>query len=147
MKMKLVRRNQGFTIIEVMIVLAIAGLILAVVLLAVPALQRSQRNSARSSDAVHLAGLVSDYISNHGGQNPPVAANCNAIYSGDTFSRLTACAVVANATTGASNSTFIVDTGATCVNGAVVAGTNQGSVAIAWQPETTGAASTTCVGG
>ncbi len=38
-------KNEGFTIIEVMIVLAIAALILIIVLLAVPALQRNSKNT------------------------------------------------------------------------------------------------------
>ena len=44
---KLKKSNQGFTIIEVMIVLAIAGLILLIVFLAVPALQRNGRNTTK----------------------------------------------------------------------------------------------------
>jgi prepilin-type N-terminal cleavage/methylation domain-containing protein len=39
------RYRTGFTIIEVMIVLAIAGLILLIVFLAVPALEREARNT------------------------------------------------------------------------------------------------------
>ena len=50
MLQNLKKRNQGFTIIEVMIVLAIAGLIMLIVFLAVPALQRNQRNTARKQD-------------------------------------------------------------------------------------------------
>lgn len=41
----------GFTIIEVLIVLAIAGLIVTLCLMAVGAVQRNQRNAARRSDA------------------------------------------------------------------------------------------------
>ena len=62
--------GRGFTIIEVMIVLAIAGLILAIIFLAVPALQRNSRNNSRTNDAAHLAGLVNEYASNHAGQLP-----------------------------------------------------------------------------
>jgi prepilin-type N-terminal cleavage/methylation domain-containing protein len=62
--------NKGFTIIEVMIVLAIAGLILLIVFLAVPALQRSQRNTSRKSDAGHISTAVNDFISNSGGVIP-----------------------------------------------------------------------------
>ena len=42
--------QEGFTIIEVLIVLAIAGLIMVVVFLAVPNLQKSQRNNSRKTD-------------------------------------------------------------------------------------------------
>jgi prepilin-type N-terminal cleavage/methylation domain-containing protein len=68
--MKNIRKEKGFTIIEVMIVLAIAGLIMAIVFLAVPALQRNTRNTQRRSDATHLAGLVNEYSSNHAGTLP-----------------------------------------------------------------------------
>jgi prepilin-type N-terminal cleavage/methylation domain-containing protein len=40
MKINILKNKEGFTIIEVLIVLAIAGLIMLVVLLAVPGLQR-----------------------------------------------------------------------------------------------------------
>ena len=39
------KHRSGFTIIEIMIVLAIAGLIMLIVFLAVPALQRASRNT------------------------------------------------------------------------------------------------------
>lgn len=45
------RRREGFTIIEIMIVLAIAGLILMVVFLAIPSMERDARNTARKHDA------------------------------------------------------------------------------------------------
>ena len=62
--------SEGFTIIEVLIVLAIAGLILLIVFLAVPALQRSSRNTQRKNDASSVLGAVSNYISNNNGQVP-----------------------------------------------------------------------------
>lgn len=39
--------KKGFTIIEVVLVLAVAGLIFLMVFIALPALQRSQRDSQR----------------------------------------------------------------------------------------------------
>lgn len=62
--------QKGFTIIEVLIVLAIAGLIMVVVFLAVPNLQRSQRNNARKSDANNLLQNLSEYIGNANGSLP-----------------------------------------------------------------------------
>lgn len=80
MNIKSKKPLKGFTIIEVMIVLAIAGLILLVVFLAVPALQRSQRNSARKSDASRIAASVIDYVSNDPtGALPTTAAQCGQI--------------------------------------------------------------------
>lgn len=42
--------KKGFTIIEVVLVLAIAGLIFLMVFLALPVLQRSQRDTQRKQD-------------------------------------------------------------------------------------------------
>lgn len=70
-----VSENQrGFTIIEVMIVLAIAALILVIVFLAVPALQRSSRNTQRKTDASNELAALSDYVSNNNGQLPTPAS-------------------------------------------------------------------------
>jgi len=62
--------QKGFTIIEVMIVLAIAGLILLIVLLAVPALQRNSRNTQIKNDAAAVAGGVSTFQSDNDGSTP-----------------------------------------------------------------------------
>lgn len=64
------KREEGFTIIEVLIVLAIAGLILLVVFLAVPALQRNGRNTAIKNDVQNLLGGVSEFMSNNDGLAP-----------------------------------------------------------------------------
>ncbi len=64
------KREEGFTIIEVLIVLAIAGLILLIVFLAIPALQRNSRNTQRKNDASALASAYSEYVNNHGGSSP-----------------------------------------------------------------------------
>ena len=73
------RKDQtGFTIIEVLIVLAIAGLIMVVVFLAVPNLQRSQRNNARKSDANNILQNLSEYVGNANGAMPSACANLAA---------------------------------------------------------------------
>lgn len=63
----------GFTIIEVMIVLAIAGLIMLIVFLAVPSLQRNSRNTQRRNDVAALLGAVSEYADNNSGILPGAA--------------------------------------------------------------------------
>jgi len=68
----------GFTIIEVMIVLAIAGIIMAIVFLAIPAIQRSNRNTQRKSDASRLGGLVAEYSGNNNGALPTTVAAINS---------------------------------------------------------------------
>jgi prepilin-type N-terminal cleavage/methylation domain-containing protein len=68
------KRNEGFTIIEVLIVLAIAGLILLVVFLAVPALQRNSRNTQRSNDVAGVLAAVTEYVNNNNGNTPTTVA-------------------------------------------------------------------------
>lgn len=82
MKSKLqnkLNRESGFTIIEVLIVLAIAGLILLVVFLAVPALQRNSRNTAIKSDVQNLLGGISEYQANNNGRMPTNVSGTGAI--------------------------------------------------------------------
>jgi len=66
-KQQLKRRTEGFTIIEVLIVLAIAGLILLIVFLAVPALQRNSRNTRRRNDVAKSMALFQEHINNSNG--------------------------------------------------------------------------------
>jgi len=56
------KREEGFTIIEVLIVLAIAGLIMLIVFLAVPALSRNSRNTQRTSDAALIGSAVTECL-------------------------------------------------------------------------------------
>ena len=55
--------KKGFTIIEVVLVLAIAGLIFAMVFIALPALQRSQRDHSRKNDASVVAAAITKWNS------------------------------------------------------------------------------------
>lgn len=71
----------GFTIIEVLIVLAIAGLILLIVFLAVPALQRNSRNTQRKNDVSALLGAVNEFTSNHNGELPDSSDDEEAVLS------------------------------------------------------------------
>ena len=64
---QLTQKDRGFTIIEVVLVLAIAGLIFLMVFLALPALQRGQRDTAKKNDASIIATAISNYSSNNKG--------------------------------------------------------------------------------
>jgi prepilin-type N-terminal cleavage/methylation domain-containing protein len=66
-KLQKSKKDQGFTIIEVLIVLAIAGLILLVVFLAVPALQRNSRNTQRKDDVARVGSAVQEVLNNNNG--------------------------------------------------------------------------------
>lgn len=63
-------KNKGFTIIEVVLVLAIAGLIFLVVFLALPALQRGQRDTQRKQDLGRFMSQLTAYQSNNQGALP-----------------------------------------------------------------------------
>lgn len=60
-------RTKGFTIIEVVLVLAIAGLIFLMVFIALPALQRGQRDTGRKNDVSTVAAAVNSYRANSKG--------------------------------------------------------------------------------
>jgi prepilin-type N-terminal cleavage/methylation domain-containing protein len=67
------KTNKGFTIIEVVLVLAIAGLIFLMVFVALPALQSGQRDTARKSDVGSVAAAVTTYSNNNRGTFPTSA--------------------------------------------------------------------------
>lgn len=69
-KIKLGKQQKGFTIIEVLIVLAIAGLIVLIVFLAVPALQRNSRNTQRKNDVSAVMGAIQEHVNNNSGKLP-----------------------------------------------------------------------------
>lgn len=138
---KLKQRNDGFTIIEVMIVLAIAGLILLIVFLAVPALQRNAHNTSIKNDVAGILSAVNEYSNNNNGGTPPNVANA---LSGTTVTIGTSCGTAgANCSTAnVSNNlttvkimstappnptvgTVYIATGFTCNGNAPVAGTGR----------------------
>ena len=64
------QRDEGFTIIEVVLVLAIAALIMLMVFIALPALQRNQRDTARKNDISRLQTVVNNHKSRNRGELP-----------------------------------------------------------------------------
>ena len=65
-----IKSKKGFTIIEVVLVLAIAGLIFLMVFIALPNMQRSQRDTARRQDYAALSANITNYITNNNGKLP-----------------------------------------------------------------------------
>lgn len=63
------KQEKGFTIIEVVLVLAIAGLIFLMVFIAWPALQRSQRDTQRRDDASTFVTQLQSYATNNRGRS------------------------------------------------------------------------------
>jgi len=68
--MNTLKKEKGFTIIEVVLVLAIAGLIFLMVFIALPALQRSQRDTSRKSDVGAVSSAITSYTANNRGVFP-----------------------------------------------------------------------------
>lgn len=66
--MKKHKLYEGFTIIEVVLVLAIAGLIFLAVFLASPALQRSIRDKSGKDSVARTVAMIKTYCSNSGHQ-------------------------------------------------------------------------------
>lgn len=135
--------EKGFTIIEVVLVLAIAGLIFLMVFIALPALQRGQRDAQRRSDLSRALTKVTDYSTNNRGNLP--AAN-NAAWSsfatsylragGDAFDDPSRGAYTFNVTTadpsyGTDSAVITVSTNSTCDGeGVTSAGSNNRKVAL-----------------
>ena len=75
------KNKQGFTIIEVVLVLAIAGLIFLMVFIALPALQCSQRDTQRRNDMARVATALTQYQANNQNQLPTEGGpNTDACY-------------------------------------------------------------------
>ena len=83
-----IKRKEGFTIIEVVLVLAIAGLIFLMVFLALPALQRAQRDTQRRDQLSMLMTQLTQYQANNRNRLPQCA-------SSGASGTSTSCAVVA----------------------------------------------------
>ena len=79
------RQDEGFTIIEVVLVLAIAALILLMVFLALPALQRNQRDTTRKNDISRLQSAINNYKSRNRGGLPQTASGSSSTYTYAAF--------------------------------------------------------------
>ena len=85
-------QKKGFTIIEVVLVLAIAGLIFLMVFVALPALQRSQRDTQRRDDMARFISQLAQRQANNRGQVPTLSTTAYNDFrdqylkaGGDTF--------------------------------------------------------------
>jgi prepilin-type N-terminal cleavage/methylation domain-containing protein len=65
-----IKPKKGFTIIEVVLVLAIAALIFLMVFIALPNLQVSQRDTQRRDDLARFSAQITQYSSNNRGKVP-----------------------------------------------------------------------------
>lgn len=148
--MKLRQKEKGFTIIEVLIVLAIAGLIMVIVFLAVPALQRNARNTSRTNDASRILAAVNECLSNRNGK----LSSCDDFVAPPTGTKAGKYILISE------NQQLTTDTGGPSINAfqfftdkkcntdgsAVDSGTTNRAFAVVFQVETTGAPDTRCIG-
>lgn len=145
------RKQEGFTIIEVLIVLAIAGLIMLVVFMAVPALQRSSRNTQRKNDVSSLLSSVTESTNNNNGALPNASGTVAAKFPNNVpnFGYYTTTANVnykyqATATVVADPGDLdkvVVANFAKCVNNAAVtAGATTRSIVVVYDVEGSGGA-------
>ena len=74
--------SRGFTIIEVALVLAIAGLIFLMVFVALPGLRASQRDTSRREDMISLIDGIKKYQQNNRGTLPTDWDSFKAEYMG-----------------------------------------------------------------
>lgn len=68
--MTILNNKKGFTLVEIVIVLAIAALVLAGILFAVRGAQESRRDAARRDAAGTIGALLEEYAGNHNGVYP-----------------------------------------------------------------------------
>ncbi len=147
--MKNFKDNKGFTIIEVLIVLAIAGLIMLVVFLAVPALQRQSHNQQYKTEANNLLSGVTEIAGNNGGAILLPADSAKVLSAANTKQYTTliiAAGTPATALTAAQTPSFksaTILTGVKCdaqlTSGIPVAGTTR-NVALFFQIESASSA-------
>lgn len=75
-----IKSKKGFTIIEVVLVLAIAGLIFLMVFIAFPALQRSQKDTQRTDDMGRVQSALLNWQNSHNNNLPsPKDPSANSV--------------------------------------------------------------------
>lgn len=109
--------GKGFTLIEVVIVLAIAGLIFVIIFLAVSSAQRARRDNARQDAANRLMAAAEQSASNNNGAYPANGWNGAGFFNNTGNPDAGGGAWVFNAVTPAVG-TLVFDTGTTCAGAA-----------------------------
>lgn len=161
------RFKKGFTIIEVSLVLAIAGLIFLMVFVALPSLQRGQRDARRREDIMTYLEELKNYQKNNRGYLPSnttewnnflskymgsgfvdpsggvyqqrvITCNASSADSECTNSELTGTGSVYNSSFPYSNYTLLIVTHATCNGDRVIRTSAPRNVAVLYRMEGAG---------
>ncbi len=121
-------KRKGFTLIEIVIVLAIAALIMVIVFLAVQGAQRSRRDTQTKNNVNRIIALAENFASANNGAYPDATTlpqfqadyvNKEFKSPGDTY------VIAIGVGTGAAGTVNILDKGI-CDAGALKVGTNRG---------------------
>lgn len=82
----LLKKDKGFTLIEIVLALAIAGLLLVIIFLAVQGANKSRRDSQRKNDVAAVLANTEQYASNNAGAYPASQALFNTNFgAGGTY--------------------------------------------------------------
>ena len=122
----LLKKEKGFTLIEIVLVLAIAGLLLVIVFLAVSGAQKARRDSQRKNDAAGFAAALEAYAGNNQGAYPANGTSPGATYWSRNDPSSGAGYTIVAAVTAPAAGTIGYSTGNICAGGV---GTNAGASA------------------
>lgn len=138
------KKQTGFTLIEIVIVLAIAALIMVIVFLAVAGAQRSQRDNTNKAAAGQALAQAEQYLANSNGTYP-AAVPANYLSNIKTSTGVPPTSDFQKATAPTAAGGVVVATYATCNsdNTAVIKGTAT-QAAVLWYSE--GSKSAQCIG-
>lgn len=78
---KLLKKQQGFTLIEIVMVMAIAGLIMVVVFLAIGGAQKSRRDNDRRAAVSRILAAAEQVAGTNNGAYPANCAEVNVAYN------------------------------------------------------------------
>lgn len=133
---KIINKESGFTLIEVVLVLAIGALIILMALLAFGGASRSRRDTARQDAVGKIAAAVEQYAANNGGTYPKDTTELQAA-TGNITEPLSNSKPTFQAGDSDSSSKIYFSTGQTCnvTTGKVAAATGTGTYAISYKQE------------
>jgi len=160
--------NKGFTIVETLIVLAIAATIIVVVLLAVPGLQRSSRNTTARTAANNILAGWNEQMAAGNGASPgaPTGAGAGTITINSVVYKLatgvtptvgtvsaattvgysaSTAAFVSGGTTNVAPNTLIVAYSATCNGNTAAAVGTSTQIAVFYPVENGGTGTVGCI--
>ncbi len=131
-------KKKGFTLIEIVIVLAIAALILVIVFLAVGGAQRSQRDNASKDAASRVIAAYTTYLGDNSNKAPTTDAQMSTYLTDVKDARGNVPTISATAFSAAAKTDFRYTPKGTCASGATVVGTSDTAIAVVYYSESKG---------